>query len=93
MPMSLCIITCSHVFFFVIYYVMEVSTLSKHYEQRKEANERYLAKMDEIRIRMAKESGLKEAIHAHAEMCGESVQAFILRAIKEAMKNDKSLEK
>lgn len=68
---------------------MEVSTLSKHYEQRKEANERYLAKMDEIRIRMAKESGLKEAIHAHAETRGESVQAFILRAIKTAMEQDK----
>ena len=59
--------------------------MSTHYEQRKAANERYLAKMDEIRIRMPKESGLKEAIQAHAEMRGESVQAFILRAIQETM--------
>lgn len=63
--------------------------MSKHYEQRKAANERYLSKMDEIRIRMAKESGLKEAIQAHAESMGESVNAFILRAIAQAMEQDK----
>lgn len=62
--------------------------MSKHYEQRKAANERYLAKMDEIRIRMPKESGLKEAIQAHAESTGESVQAFIIRAITQAMAKD-----
>ena len=60
-----------------------------HYEQRKAANERYLAKMDEIRIRMPKESGLKETIQAHAESKGESVQAFIIRAINEAMEREK----
>lgn len=63
-------------------------TMSKHYEQRKAANERYLAKMDEIRIRMPKESGLKEGIQAHAESMGESVQAFIIRAITQAMERD-----
>ena len=63
--------------------------MSTHYEQRKAANERYLAKMDEIRIRMPKESGLKEAIQAHAESKGESVQAFIIRAINEAMERGK----
>jgi oligoribonuclease (3'-5' exoribonuclease) len=63
--------------------------MTKHYEQRKEANERYLAKMDEIRIRMSKESGLKEAIQAHADTMGESVQAFIIRAIQEAMEREK----
>ena len=59
--------------------------MSTHYEQRKAANERYLSKMDEVRIRMPKESGLKDAIQAHAETRGESVQAFILRAIQETM--------
>lgn len=63
--------------------------MSKHYEQRKAANERYLSKMDEIRIRMSKESGLKETIQAHAESTGESVQAFIIRAITQAMEQDK----
>ncbi len=62
--------------------------MSKHYEQRKAANERYLSKMDEIRIRMSKESGLKEAIQAHAESKGESVQAFILRAITQTMEQE-----
>lgn len=64
--------------------------MSKHYEQRKAANERYLSKMDEIRIRMSKESGLKEAIQAHAESTGESVQAFIIRAITQTMEQDKA---
>ena len=63
--------------------------MSKHYEQRKAANERYLSKMDEIRIRMSKESGLKEAIQAHTDSTGESVQAFIIRAITQAMEQDK----
>lgn len=62
--------------------------MSEHYQQRKKSNEKYLAKMDEIRIRMTKESGLKEAIQAHAETRDGSVQAFILRAIKETMYND-----
>lgn len=59
------------------------------YEKNKVHAEKYLGKMDEIKIRMPKESGLKEAIQAHAEARGESVQAFILRAIKETMRNDK----
>lgn len=62
--------------------------MSKHYDQRKAANERYLSKMDEIRIRMPKESGMKESIQAHAESMGESVQAFIIRAITQAMEQD-----
>jgi len=63
--------------------------VTKGYEQRKAANERYLATQDTITIRVAKESGLKEAIRAHAEERGESVQAFILRAIQTAMEQDK----
>ncbi len=62
--------------------------MSRHYQHRKSSNERYLAKMDEIRIRMPKESGLKDAIKAHAEERGESTQAFILRAIMVAMERD-----
>ena len=64
--------------------------MSTHYEQRKNANERYLAKMDEIRIRMPKESGLKEAIQDHAKLTGESVQGFIIRAIQETMEREKA---
>ena len=62
--------------------------MSQHYQQRKAANERYLSKMDEIRVRMPKKSGLKDAIQAHAQERGESVQGFILRAITQTMHRD-----
>lgn len=66
--------------------------MTKHYEQRKKANEKYLATMDTIMIRMSKESGLKSAIQAHAEAVGESVNAFILRAVAETIKRDTGKE-
>ena len=43
---------------------------------------------DEIKVRVPK--GSKEAIKAHAEKQGESVNAFISRAIEEAMEREKS---
>lgn len=63
--------------------------MTKGYQQRKASNERYLATQDTIAIRVAKESGLKDTIRAHAEGRGESVQAFILRAIQTQMEQDK----
>lgn len=60
--------------------------MTKHYEQRKAANERYLAKLEQIQIRV--EAGGKDKIKAHAERTGESVNAFINRAIEEAMIRD-----
>lgn len=62
--------------------------MSENYQYKKKYNEKYLAKMDEIRIRMSKESGLKETIQTHAESRGESVQAFIIRAITETIERD-----
>lgn len=62
--------------------------MSKGYEQRKASNERYLATQDRITIRVPKEGSLKEAITAHADEMGESVQAFILRAILAQMERD-----
>lgn len=62
--------------------------MTKHYEQRKEANARYLAKLDEIRIRLPK--GQKDAIKAHADSMGESVNAFINRAIQGQIEADKA---
>jgi len=62
--------------------------MSKHYEQRKESNKRYLSNFDNIVMRVPKESGLKQTITAHAESMGESVNAFVLRAISEAMERD-----
>ena len=52
-----------------------------------EGNKRYLDKLDEIKIRM--EKGKKEAIKAHAEKNGESVNSFINRAINEIMEREK----
>lgn len=60
--------------------------MSKGYEQRKEANKRYLDKLDHIPLRLPK--GEKEKIRAHAESRGESVNAFITRAIAEAIRRD-----
>lgn len=63
--------------------------MSEHYQQRKAANERYLSTQDRITIRVPKEGGLKEAIQAHAEGKGESIQAFIIRAIRAQMERDR----
>lgn len=61
--------------------------MTKHYEQRKEANKRYLDKLDNITIRM--KQGNKDIIKTHAERMGESVNGFINRAIEETMERDK----
>ena len=66
--------------------------MSGNYQYKKKYNEKYLAKMDEIRIRLSKESGLKDTIHTHAESKGESVQAFIIRAITETIARDNKEE-
>ena len=55
--------------------------------QRK-ATEKYLGKFEELRARVPK--GQKEEIQAHAAAQGESVNAFINRAISEAMERDKA---
>lgn len=62
--------------------------MTKHYEQRKEANKRYLDKLDNITIRM--KQGNKDKIKTHAESMGESVNGFINRAIEETMNRDKA---
>ena len=48
-----------------------------------------MAMKEEIRISIPIESGLEEAIQTHAQRRGETVEAFILRAIQETMRNDK----
>ena len=60
--------------------------MTKHYEQRKEANKRYLEKLDSLTLRM--QMGKKDKIKAHAESMGESVNGFINRAIDETMERD-----
>lgn len=61
--------------------------MTKHYDQRKASNEKYLATLDEIKVRVPK--GKKDIIKAHAESKGESVNAFIIRAVDEAMEREK----
>lgn len=61
--------------------------MTKHYEQRKESNKRYLNTQDEIKIRTPK--GQKDVIKAHADSMGESVNGFINRAIEETIDRDK----
>lgn len=57
-----------------------------------EVKDRYNAKVyDEIKVRVPK--GQKEAIQAHAETHGESVNGFINRAIDEAVKRDQDTKK
>lgn len=56
-------------------------------EARRRANEKYNAKAyDELKVRVSK--GYKDTIKAHAEKQGESLNAFINRAITEAMTRD-----
>ena len=54
-----------------------------------QAKDRYNSKVyEDIRVRVPK--GQKELIQAHAESIGESVNAFIGRAIAETMERDKN---
>ena len=55
-------------------------------EARKRANQRYIDKQEEIKVRVSK--GRKEIIQAHAEARGESVNGFINRAIDHEMERD-----
>lgn len=49
--------------------------MTKGYEQRKKANERYLATLDELKIRLPK--GQKQAVEAHAKNKGLSVNGLV----------------
>lgn len=64
--------------------------MSKHYEQRKESNRKYLATLDEIRIRFQK--GKKDELKTFVEDCGySSMNQFVVDAIefyKEAVLRD-----
>lgn len=55
-------------------------------EARKRANQKYIDKQGEIKVRVSKER--KAEIQAHAEALGESVNGFINRAISETMERD-----
>ena len=57
--------------------------MTKHYEQRKEANKRYLEKQDELKIRVPK--GQKATIQAAADKAGESVNQYTQGALLSRM--------
>lgn len=49
--------------------------MTKHYEQRKKSNEKYLSKFDEIRIRLLK--GEKEKLKMAADAENKSINQYI----------------
>ena len=59
-------------------------------EARKRANQKYIDKQGEIKVRVSKER--KEEIQAHAEARKESVNGFINRAISETMERDQAAQ-
>ena len=55
---------------------------------KKESNARYASKLDQIMVRPIKEEG--ELIRQAAKDANQSVQAYILQAIRECMERDKA---
>ena len=55
-------------------------------QAQRRATDKYLEKLDEVKVRLPK--GQKAAIKAHAEAHGESINGFIGRAINETMDRD-----
>ena len=66
----------------------EVTIMPASKAQQKAVSKYMKANYDEIKVRVPK--GQKELIQSHAENVGESVNAFIGRAIAEAMERDKN---
>ena len=60
------------------------------YEYNKKYAQKYIGGLDNVALRLPK--GYKDIIKAHATARGESVNGFILRAIKDAMERDDSRE-
>lgn len=72
----------------VIYSCKEVIGVPISPAQRKAVAKYNAANYDRIELRVPK--GQKEKVKIHSEACGESVNAFINRAICEAMERDKN---
>lgn len=64
----------------------KVSTYRGFTEAQARAHKKYIAQFVETKVRMTPER--RDTIRAHAEAHGESVNAFINRAIDETMKRD-----
>lgn len=55
-------------------------------EAQKRAQKAYMGKFARVELRMTQEK--RDAVQAHAEARGESVNAFVGRAIEETMQRD-----
>ena len=55
-------------------------------EARRRANEKWRSKFPEVRFRVSKEK--KEQIQEHAAQQGETLNAFLNRAVSETMERD-----
>ena len=60
-------------------------------QAQRRATDKYLEKLDEVKVRLPK--GQKAVIKAHAEAHGESVNGFIGRAINETIDRDNAESK
>lgn len=66
--------------------VKKKSTYKGYTEAQARANKKYMKNFVEIKVRVTPED--REQIKTHAAARGESVSAFINRAITETMEND-----
>lgn len=60
--------------------------MTKGYEQRKKANQKYIAKLDNFSLRMP--GGHKDTIKAAADAAGMSLNAYILQAVDMRMQRE-----
>lgn len=66
---------------------METEKKTRYTDAQKRASEKYLKEsVEDIKIRVPK--GQKDIIKAHASKQGESMNAFVVRAIDETMERD-----
>lgn len=70
---------------------MEVKTMAADNKKSEYRNAWIAEKLDRVNLTMPK--GQKDAVKAHAEAHGESVNAFINRAIAETMERDNAAAK
>lgn len=65
---------------------LKKSSYNGYTNARKEANKRYMKNFVEIKVRTTQD--YREIVKAHAISMGESINAFINRAIDETMERD-----
>lgn len=57
--------------------------MTKHYEQRKEANKKYMGGLEDIKVRVPK--GTRDKYKAHAERKGTSLNKLIIELLDKDM--------